>query len=97
MVSHNYSFVIVLDKYFLQHSLKNTFLIVFGAHMKILSIIKVNSLVLIQWSYRSTPPIMLTIKHEMVIMFEHATQFHPTHVILVPVFGSDTKPHTTQM
>ena len=65
------------------------------AHMNILFIIKVNILVLIEWSYRS-PKIMLTTEPRMVsiywahrpICFEHMSFWcsfldpHPTHIPL---------------
>ena len=43
-------------------------LIIFGAHMKSLSIIKVKILLIIKWSYRS-PLIMSTIVPQMISVF----------------------------
>ena len=44
------------------------FLIIFGAHVNILLIIKVNILVLIKWSCRVSP-IVLTIECKMISIF----------------------------
>ena len=46
----------------------NVYLIIFGAHVIILFIIKVNIMVLIERSHRS-PSIMLTIEPRTVIVF----------------------------
>ena len=56
---------------------EGTFLIIFGAHMNILFVIKAKFLVLVQWLYRSSQ-VMLTIEPGMDVMFW-------AHVFLVSV------------
>ena len=66
---------------------------IFVAHMNILLIIKVNTLVLIKWSYK-VPTIMLTLEPIMVIIFwAHISN---TCFFFVSLW-SHTKPHTTQI
>ena len=56
-----------------------TFLIIFGAHMNILFIVKVNILVLIKWSYRSPQLCWLT-ESRMVIIFWARRPISFTHM-----------------
>ena len=65
-----------------------TSLIIFRAHMKV--IIKVKTLVLIRWSYRSLS-IMLTTEPGMVIIFWAQ---NPISFFDIRLFGSHTWSHT---
>jgi hypothetical protein len=69
-----------------------TILMIFGAHMNILFIIKAKSLVLIKWSHRS-PPIKMTIRPRMVFIF---WALSPVLLKHVPFWYPFLEPHTTQ-
>ena len=71
-----------------------TVLIIFGAHMRSLLIIKVDMFVFIEWSYGS-PRMMLTIEFRWFMFIEYIVQSLLNMCFCGKRFWSHTLPHTT--
>ena len=67
--------------------------IAFGVHMIILFNIKVNVLVLIKWSHRSKPPLVLTIEPKLLSAFWARSPIAFTHIM--PFWCSFLDPRLT--